>query len=82
MPTAPPPYPTYQAPYPNCDTISPSAPLPYPVTPTGNSSMYPALNEYMGLELTPEVIAANMPEYSATPQNVSFFVAEASKIFF
>lgn len=32
--------------------------------------MYPALTEYMGLELTPEVIAANMPEYSVTPQNM------------
>lgn len=46
--------------------MSPSAPLPYPITPA--AQMYPALNDYMGLELTPEVIAANMPEYS--PQNV------------
>lgn len=59
--SAPPPYPT--------GTISPSAPLPYPVAPP-TSNMYPALTEYMGLELTPEVIAANMPEYSATPQNM------------
>lgn len=56
-PSAPLPYPT----------VSPSAPLPYPITPV-NSNMYPALNDYMGLELTPEVIAANMPEYS--PQNM------------
>jgi len=45
-----------------------ASPLPYPVTPTHSvsASVYPSLADYMGLELTPEVIAANMPEYVAT----------------
>lgn len=73
-PSAPLPYPTSSSsappPYP---TVSPSAPLPYPIAPV-NSQMYPTLGDYMGLELTPEVIAANMPEYS--PQNVSLIDTE------
>lgn len=34
---------------------------------------YPALGEYMGLDLSPSVIAANLPEYTqiAIPQPVS-----------
>ncbi|KAG8288497.1 hypothetical protein J6590_016620 [Homalodisca vitripennis] len=60
----------------------PSAPLypsslPYPVAPSPISQqstpyamnapvVYPSLSDYMGLELTPEVIAANMPEYVGT----------------
>lgn len=34
---------------------------------------YPALGEYMGLDLTPSIIAANLPEYTqiAIPQPVS-----------
>ncbi|XP_029049955.1 syntenin-1-like isoform X2 [Osmia bicornis bicornis] len=37
-----------------------------PTAPVYNSSipLYPALGEYMGLELTEEMIAQNMPEYS------------------
>lgn len=35
----------------------------------GNSSgaMYPGLSEFMGLELSEAIIAANMPEYSLVP---------------
>lgn len=34
--------------------------------PTPSAHVYPSLSDYMGLDLTPEVIAANMPEYVAT----------------
>ncbi|KAK6625723.1 hypothetical protein RUM43_006022 [Polyplax serrata] len=34
------------------------------------SVRYPTLNEFMGLELTRDVIAANMPEYLDTPQSM------------
>ncbi|XP_054288920.1 syntenin-1-like [Macrosteles quadrilineatus] len=55
--------------YPSIDNPSP---LPYPVTPQTNptysisSNVYPSLADYMGLELSPAVIAANMPEYAGT----------------
>lgn len=42
-----------------------SAPLPYSLSPQSSTVLYPSLNDYMGLELTPEMIASNMPEYSA-----------------
>lgn len=49
--------------------LYPSA-LPYPVAPPSmphpSAHVYPSLSDYMGLDLTPEVIAANMPEYVAT----------------
>ncbi|XP_046680004.1 syntenin-1-like [Homalodisca vitripennis] len=49
-------------------TLSPlppylSSPLPYAMN---APVVYPSLSDYMGLELTPEVIAANMPEYVGT----------------
>lgn len=49
-----------------------SAP-PYPLhppqgQPKGLEHMYPALDEYMGLEFTQEIIAANMPEYLPVAQ--------------
>lgn len=49
-------------------SYSPSAPL---LLDGILSAKYPSLNEYMGLELTRDVIAANMPEYLETSQNVS-----------
>merc|ERR1719471_732449 len=42
------------------------AALPYPVN---ASSAYPGLAEYMGLELTEDIIRANMPEYLPSNQN-------------
>ncbi len=49
--------------------VTPSVParaapgsLPYPVRPDA-SPMYPGLATYMGMELTEDVIRANMPEY-------------------
>lgn len=45
-----------------------------PTAPAYNSlsaSLYPALGDYMGLELTEEVIAQNMPEYAVVAQSVS-----------
>nr|CAD7427707.1 unnamed protein product [Timema monikensis] len=78
--SAPLPYPTNPT-----SVHSTSAPLPYPTNPTsapppyttnpplGNDSMsalYPALNDYMGLELSREAIEQNMPEYAvAVPQS-------------
>ncbi|KAK7794470.1 hypothetical protein R5R35_004694 [Gryllus longicercus] len=48
-----------------------AAPLPYPVNPSApsmgpgvGSGLYPALSEFMGLELSEAAIAANMPEYA------------------
>lgn len=55
---------------------SPPQPLPYPpASAPGLSSAYPGLAEYMGLELTPEEIALNMPEY--TPQQSSLVLSNA-----
>lgn len=39
----------------------PSAPS---YVPTAPSALYPALGDYMGLELSEEIIAQNMPEYA------------------
>lgn len=36
---------------------------PVSAPPSAPRQVYPALGEYMGLELSPEVIAINMPEY-------------------
>lgn len=44
-------------------TMGPSAPVPYSLTPPQLTQMYPELNDFMGLEFTQDVIAANMPEY-------------------
>lgn len=49
------------------DTAQPSYHQSYQTTvsasPSAPRQVYPALGEYMGLELSPEVIAINMPEY-------------------
>ncbi|KAF2883972.1 hypothetical protein ILUMI_22200 [Ignelater luminosus] len=50
-PTAPHVYPT-----------APSTSMPMPVV--ENPAMYPSLTDYMGLELSEAIIAANMPEYT------------------
>lgn len=62
---------------PQVQEITASAPPPYNLTPTApsptnshslrqyHSPLYPALNDYMGLDLSPETIALNMPEYAA-----------------
>lgn len=46
-------------------SVSPSAPA---LTPPGYNDLpgqlYPALGDYMGLELSPEAIETNMPEYT------------------
>lgn len=60
-----------QPPYGANVTVVPNAPLP-------NSSahhMYPALGDYMGLELSSDVIALNMPEYQIQPVQSSGGVA-------
>lgn len=47
-----------------------------PASPALENPMYPSLGDYMGLELTDAVIAANMPEYSqiALYQRVSILL--------
>lgn len=57
--------------------VGASAPPPYSLTPTAPSTadsrslrqyhtpLYPTLNDYMGLDLSPETIALNMPEYAS-----------------
>ena len=46
--------------------------LPYPPSSSSSSSSaYPGLAEYMGLELTEDIIRANMPEYLPGNQQVS-----------
>jgi syntenin-1 len=55
-----------------------STALPYPPNPSaypqipsnasGNGSVYPGLGDYMGLELSEDVIRENMPEYLVVPQ--------------
>lgn len=45
--------------YPNIEQSAMSAPMPA----SNTAIMYPALNDYMGLELSESVIAQNMPEY-------------------
>ena len=39
----------------------------------GGSSLYPSLDEYMGLSLTPESVAANMPVVAANPPGVGIW---------
>ncbi|XP_071533559.1 syntenin-1-like isoform X2 [Panulirus ornatus] len=64
------------------------APPPYPLHPpevqskTDLTHLYPALEDYMGLEFTPDVIAANMPEYLpvATAQPNAVGVISASSV--
>lgn len=47
-------------------SLPPAAPMPS----APSAHVYPALGEYMGLELSSDVIAVNMPEYQL--QTVSF----------
>lgn len=61
-----------------------------PISPSSSSNvMYPGLSEFMGLELTHQMIADNMPEYLqnqqqqiAIPANVSFFFFASFVLFF
>ncbi|XP_045785267.1 syntenin-1-like [Maniola jurtina] len=54
----------HQAPPSYHSTYQPiAAPPAAPVAPTAPRHVYPALGEYMGLELSQDVIAVNMPEY-------------------
>ena len=66
--------------------------LPYPTSPplnygSPNSPVYPGLAEYMGLELSEDVIRANMPEYlhenqSLVPrQSVSLNLDRVTKLY-
>ena len=57
----------YQAP--PSYSLPPAAPMPASAP---SAHMYPALGDYMGLELSSDVIARNMPEYQL--QTVSFFL--------
>lgn len=55
-------------------SLPPAAPMPshmpsHPSAPSGH--VYPALGEYMGLELSSDIIALNMPEYQLQPVSLS-----------
>ena len=73
-------------------TASPSAPPPYPLNPENvpasggsqKSSIYPGLNDFMGLDLSPEVLAELTSQYAvAIPQPVSVcHVISLSRIMF
>lgn len=60
----------YQAPPPAYQPM-PQA-LPSPGLGAPNAHVYPTLGEYMGLELSQDVIALNMPEYQV--QTVSLLI--------
>ncbi|KAK1121962.1 hypothetical protein K0M31_009811 [Melipona bicolor] len=49
-----------------------------PVYNAFSSALYPSLGDYMGLELTEEVIAQNMPEYSLANRNMTVSVPATS----
>lgn len=36
-------------------------------------ALYPSLGEYMGLQITPELVAQNMPVVPVYPEQVSFY---------
>jgi len=65
-------------------TMSPqNSSLPYPTSPPSNygspnSPVYPGLAEYMGLELSEDVIRANMPEY--LPENQSLVPRQSGQL--
>lgn len=44
-------------------TQNPYPEMPSATAPSANAVMYPDLGDYMGLELSQEVLAANMPEF-------------------
>lgn len=54
---------------------APPYPLHPPQAPKGLEHLYPTLDDYMGLEFTQEVIAANMPEYLPVAQRPPSAVA-------
>lgn len=67
----------YHVPPRRLEDAAPSAPAYNP----SSAIMYPSLGEYMGLELTEEMIAENMPEYSAVNRaSVSYIVTHSSRI--
>lgn len=53
------------APPPTATHVYPTAPpTSMPMPAIENPAMYPSLTDYMGLELSEAIIAANMPEYT------------------
>ncbi|XP_076755308.1 syntenin-1 [Xylocopa sonorina] len=64
----------YNAPPAMPQQIEPSAPAYNSLS----STLYPMLGEYMGLELTEEVIAQNMPEYSIANRTMAVSVPATS----
>ncbi|CAL7950778.1 unnamed protein product [Xylocopa violacea] len=64
----------YNAPPVMPQQIEPSAPVYNSVS----STLYPMLGDYMGLELTEEVIAQNMPEYSLANRTMTVSVPATS----
>ncbi|XP_002742019.1 syntenin-1-like [Saccoglossus kowalevskii] len=56
----------------------PGPPSYAPVSSAGQSSLYPSLEEYMGLNLTPEFVAQNMPLVAQQPQAQAVAVPQSS----
>ena len=46
-----------------------------------SNAVYPALGDFMGLELSPETIALNMPEYMQIVRSVSEYFSQCIFIF-
>lgn len=69
MPSAPPNYPTIgRNAYPELSAGYPSAPVAASGPTASVAELYPGLADFMGLELSEEIIAANMPEYLRSNQ--------------
>ncbi|XP_077990862.1 syntenin-1-like isoform X2 [Glandiceps talaboti] len=54
------------------------APVAQPQQPAMQSSLYPSLEEYMGLNLTPEFVAQNMPVVAQNPQSHAVAVRQSA----
>lgn len=68
--SAPPGYPTFSSPNGYADLSSPKEGYPSAPAATGATvtELYPGLADFMGLELSEDMIAANMPEYLRSNQ--------------
>lgn len=77
---APPPY--SMNPYPQLNDLQPAAPIVNEKDASKNADgfFYPDLADYMGLELSRDVIAANMPEYLNRDGRVARYQPEVSPV--
>ncbi|XP_066273337.1 syntenin-1-like [Branchiostoma lanceolatum] len=71
---APPQYPTQAPAYPTQPPAYPTAPQPAGAMPVAQFSLYPSLDDYMGLSLTPDEVRANMPQVLEPPPSQAVVV--------